>query len=152
MDTLRSMYAEYLSRAHSALDHLDRYLMLQPKPLGDAAQRILDQLTEDVMQLIAGGIAIREEEEVNGYHPVDDGIDEAVYAVESQLENYADMVAAERKRADFFRDQFAAIMTCPPPPLSTACTGKPGGDCPYLDDGGYPDYATCWDEVERRQR
>ena len=151
MDTLRSMYAEYLSRAHSALDHLDRYLMLHPKPLGDAAQRILDQLTEDVMQLIAGGIAIREEEEVNGYHPVDDGIDEAVYAVESQLENYADMVATERKRGDFFRDQLDALHECPPAHLDYPCKGRKGEPCPYEHDDGI-DYAACWDEVERRQR
>ncbi len=151
MDTLRSMYAEYLSRAHSVLDHLDRYLMLHPKPLGDAAQRILDQLTEDVMQLIAGGIAIREEEEVNGYHPVDDGIDEAVYAVESQLENYADMVAAERKRADFFRDALDALNECPTGD-DYPCKGATGEPCPYLTDAGHPDYAACWDEVERRQR
>ena len=77
----------------------------------------------------------------------------SMYLVEAHvLSGAAEQIATERKRADFFRDQFAAIMTCPPPPLITACTGKPGGDCPYLDDGGYPDYATCWDEVERRQR
>ena len=151
MDTLRSMYVEYLARAHSALDHLDRYLMLHPKPLADAAQRILDNMTEDVMQLIAGGIAIREEEEVNGYHPVDDEIDAAVYAVESEQDAQADAYEEQRKRADFFRDALDALHECPTGD-DYPCKGRKGEPCPYLTDAGYPGYAACWDEVERRQR
>ena len=148
MDTLRSMYVEYLERAHSALDHLDRYLMLHPKPLADAAQRILDNMTEDVMQLIAGGIAIREEEEVNGYHPIDDEIDAAVYAVESHQDAQADAYEEQKRRADFFRDAFHALHECP---TGDDYPCKEGGVCLFRN-GGFPDYAACWDEVERRQR
>ena len=151
MDTLRSMYVKYLERAHSAIDQLDRYLMLHPKPLADAAQRILDNMTEDVMQLIAGGIAIREEEEVNGYHPIDDEIDAAVYAVESHQDAQADAYEEQRKRADFFRDALDALHECPPAHLDYPCKGRKGEPCPYEGDDGI-DYAACWDEVERRQR
>jgi hypothetical protein len=150
MDTLRSMYVEYLERAHSALAHLDRYLMLHPKPLADAAQRILDNMTEDVMQLIAGGIAIREEEEVNGYHPIDDEIDAAVYAVESHQDAQADAYEEQRKRADFFRDALADLATCPKVALKPECIYRPY-ECVHLVDDN-PDYASCWDEVERGQR
>ena len=148
MDTLRSMYVEYLERAHSALDQLDQYLMLHPKPLADAAQRVLDKLTEDVMQLIAGGIAIREEEEVNGYHPIDDEIDAAVHAVESEQDAQADAYEEQKRRADFFRDQLAEGYECPPPYLDYPCCEP----CPYEGDDGIVNYAACWDEVERRRR
>lgn len=53
----------------------------------------------------------------------------------------------QRKRADFFRDALAE-QGCPPRSRGIPCAGQP---CPYDCDGD-PDYAACWDEVERRQR
>ena len=145
MDTIRSMYVEYLERAHSALDQLDRYLMLHAKPCPDAAQRLLDKLTEDVMQVIAGGIAIREEEEVNGYHPNE--IDAAVHAVESEHDAQVDALAEAVRRGDFFRDQLAIESLCP-----RVAPCDDGSLCPFIDCDGDPDYAACWDEVEARNR
>lgn len=54
----------------------------------------------------------------------------------------------QRKRGDFFRDVLHALNICPDGD-DYPCKGRK--TCPY-DDDGYPDYAACWDEVERRQR
>ena len=57
----------------------------------------------------------------------------------------------QRKRADFFRDALDALNLCPTTD-DYPCRGRKGEPCPYLTDAGHPDYAACWDEVERRQR
>jgi len=57
----------------------------------------------------------------------------------------------QRKRADFFRDQLDALNGCPTGD-DYPCKDRKGEPCPYLTDAGIPDYAACWDEVERRQR
>lgn len=56
----------------------------------------------------------------------------------------------QRKRGDFFRDALAGLAICPKIPLKPECIFRPY-ECVHLVDGE-PDYAACWDEVERRQR
>ncbi|MDY0228131.1 MAG: hypothetical protein RBR38_15060 [Desulfomicrobium apsheronum] len=77
----------------------------------------------------------------------------SMYLVEAHvLSGAADAIDIQRKRADFFRDQLHALHECPPRYLDYPCKGRKGEPCPYLTDAGIPDYAACWDEVERRQR
>lgn len=57
----------------------------------------------------------------------------------------------QRKRGDFFRDALDALNLCPTGD-DYPCKGCKGEPCPYQADDGAPDYAACWDEVERRQR
>ena len=72
----------------------------------------------------------------------------SMYLVDAKvLSEAADAITTERKRADFFRDQLAE-QGCPPRSLNLPCTQG----CILVDDEDNPDFAACWDEVERRQR
>lgn len=62
----------------------------------------------------------------------------------------AEVIATERKRGDFFRDALHALHFCPTVD-DYPCKGRAKEPCPYMTGDG-PDYAACWDEVERRQR
>lgn len=76
----------------------------------------------------------------------------SMYLVEAHvLSEAADVIDIQRKRADFFRDKLHALNLCPTTD-DYPCKGAQGEPCPYLTDAGHPDYAACWDEVERRQR
>lgn len=73
----------------------------------------------------------------------------SMYLVDaSVLLEAADAITTERTRADFFRDQLHALHECP---TGDDYPCKEGGVCLFRN-GGFPDYAACWDEVERRQR
>lgn len=74
---------------------------------------------------------------------------DAVMETVTELATIARKAEVERKRGDFFRDALADACGCPPRPVEVAC--QEGGPCPFISDD-YPDYAACWDEVERRQR
>ena len=79
-----------------------------------------------------------------------DGRDVALEAAH-ELATIAREADIQRKRADFFRDALDALHECPTGD-DYPCKDAKGEPCPYLTDKGYPDYAACWDEVERRQR
>lgn len=63
----------------------------------------------------------------------------------------AEVIATERKRGDFFRDALHALNLCPTGD-DYPCKDAIDGLCEFICSDGAPDYAACWDDVERRRR